>query len=136
MTKIRKYGTGATRDTAKGKYDYEGFFNPLAMYRFAKYMHKHRFQADGQMRDADNWQKGIPKKDYIKCYKRHDIDFWSLHRGLFVYKERINGEEITHIFYKKPKTIPENWEEVNMQDALCAIIFNTLGYLLELLKEE
>ena len=42
--KIRQFNTGATRDTDEDKYDYEGFYSPLVMERFAQYMNKHRKQ--------------------------------------------------------------------------------------------
>lgn len=59
---MREFRTGATRDNDEGKYDYEGFYHPLVVKRFGQYMDKHRKQADGKLRDSDNWQKGIPKE--------------------------------------------------------------------------
>jgi len=108
--KIRKFKTGATRDTNENKYDYEGFLSPIVLKRFAKYMNKHRIQSDGSLRDSDNWQKGIPKDAYIKSTFRHFLDLWLEHRG---FKSRENIEE-----------------------ALCAIIFNIQGYLHEEIKEK
>ena len=35
MGKIRKFETGATRDTDQGKYDYEGFLSPVVLDRFS-----------------------------------------------------------------------------------------------------
>ena len=35
---IRKFESGATRDTADGKLDPEGFTNPMVMKQFYKYM--------------------------------------------------------------------------------------------------
>ena len=105
---MRKFNTGATRDNDEGKYDYEGFYNPLVVKRFGQYMDKHRKQADGQLRDSDNWQKGIPKDAYIKSAWRHFMDWWLEHRG---YKSR-DG----------------------LEDALCALLFNIQGYLFEILK--
>lgn len=110
MGKIRKFKTGATRDTNEGKYDYEGFLSPLVIQRFAEYMNKHRKQSDGSLRDSDNWQKGIPKDAYIKSAWRHFHDWWMEHRG---YKSREGTEE-----------------------ALCALLFNVQGYLHEYLKEK
>lgn len=69
--KIRTFDTGATRDTDEGKLDFEGFLSPLALERFAEYMNKHRQQSDGSLRDSDNWQKGIPVKQYMKSMWRH-----------------------------------------------------------------
>jgi hypothetical protein len=107
---MRKFNTGATRDTDIGKYDYEGFYSPLVIKRFGQYMDKHRKQADGKLRDSDNWQRGIPKDAYIKSAWRHFLDWWMEHRG---YKSR-----------------------EGIEDALCALLFNVQGYLFEILKEK
>jgi hypothetical protein len=107
---MREFGTGATRDSEEGKFDYEGFYNPLVVKRFGQYMDKHRKQADGKLRDSDNWQKGIPKDAYIKSAWRHFMDWWMEHRG---YKSREGTE-----------------------DALCALLFNVQGYLYEILKNK
>jgi hypothetical protein len=104
----RYFSTGATRDVDDGKLDYEGFLHPLVIQRFAEYMHEHRVQSDGELRDADNWQKGMPLNQYIKSMFRHFMDLWHAHRG--------TGEQ---------RSDPE--------EALCAIIFNAQGYLFELL---
>ncbi len=108
--KARIFDTGATRDTNEGKYDYEGFLSPLVLERYAEYMNKHRKQSDGKLRDSDNWQKGIPKKEYMKSGFRHFFDWWKEHRGV-VTKD-------------------------GLIEALCALMFNTMGYLHELLKEK
>lgn len=109
MGEVRKFNTGATRDTDIGKNDYEGFLSPLVIKRFGDYMSKHRVQSDGTLRDSDNWQKGIPKDAYMKSGWRHFIDWWQEHRG---YKSKDGIEE-----------------------ALCALMFNIMGYLHEYLKE-
>jgi len=108
--KIRKFKSGATRDTNKSKFDFEGFLSPIVLQEFAKYMHENRIQSDGKLRDSDNWQKGMPKKEYIKSAWRHFIDWWLEHRG---YESR-DG----------------------IKKALCGLIFNSMGYLYEILKEE
>jgi hypothetical protein len=108
--KTRVFETGAVRDTDLNKLDYEGFIHPLVLERFAEYMHKHRIQSDGKLRDSDNWQKGIPKDAYMKSGWRHFMDWWKEHRGV---KSREGTEE-----------------------ALCAVIFNSMGYLFEILKEK
>jgi len=105
----RTFATGATRDVETGKLDYEGFLSPRALTRLAEYMHKHRHLPDGSLRDSDNWQKGIPRDVYMKSLFRHFVDAWRQHRGL------IGNETI--------------------EDALCGILFNTQGYLHELLKQ-
>ena len=107
---MRKFKSGATRDTDLGKYDYEGFLSPLVVERFGEYMNKHRKQADGNLRDSDNWQKGIPQSAYIKSAWRHFVDWWKEYRG---FKSR-----------------------EGLEDALCALLFNVQGYLHEHLKNK
>jgi uncharacterized protein involved in tellurium resistance len=107
---LRNFDSGATRDSDEEKYDYEGFLSPLVLKEFGRYMHKHRKQSDGKLRDSDNWQKGMPKETYIKSMFRHFMDLWLEHRG---YESR-DGKK----------------------DAICAIMFNSMGYLFMLLKEE
>lgn len=103
---MREFDTGATRDSDTDKYDYEGFINPLALERYAQYMNKHRVQADGKVRDSDNWQKGMPISAYMKSMWRHMMAAWKVHRGY-----------------------PD---EANLEESLCAVIFNAFGYLTEL----
>jgi hypothetical protein len=114
---MREFKSGATRDNEEGKNDYEGFYDPLVVETFGNYMTKHRKQADGQLRDSDNWKKGIPQTAYMKSLLRHVLDMWAIHRG---YKriDKKTGEEIT------------------MVEALCAILFNVQGYLYEVLKNK
>lgn len=109
---MREFASGATRDTDDGKLDYDGFLSPLVLKRYAQYMHKHRIQADGQLRDSDNWQKGIPKTQYRKSKWRHFMDIWMILRGWATKSD--NGEGI--------------------EDLLCADLFNTSGLLHEILK--
>lgn len=105
---MRQFETGATRNSDEDKYDYEGFLSPLVLERFAEYMHKHRLQDDGTLRDSDNWQKGIPRDAYMKSGWRHFMDWWMEHRNL-------SSRE-------------------GLEDALCALMFNIQGYLHEHLK--
>lgn len=112
---IRKFESGATRDTDDGKLDIEGFLNPLVLKRFSTYMHRHRIQGDGSLRDADNWQKGIPYDQLMKSFLRHVLELWVYHRG---------GE----IQPAKEKD-PQDVEEI-----LCALLFNIQGMLLQFLQ--
>lgn len=107
--KIRSFDTGATRDSDEGKIDFEGFYSPTVVNRFGEYMTKHRKQSDGSLRSSDNWQKGMPKDQYMKSGFRHFHDWWSQHRGL-------EGKD-------------------ELEESICALIFNAQGYLHELLKE-
>lgn len=111
----RTFVTGATRDSDTSKPDYEGFLSPLVIERFGAYMHKNRYQVDGKLRDADNWQKGIPQVAYIKSGWRHFFDWWKLHRAASVSALTPVGEQL-------------------MEEALCALMFNVMGYLHEHLK--
>ena len=108
-TVIRKFDTGATRDADDGKLDFEGFLSPRVLHRFAEYMHHHRKQSDGSLRDSDNWQKGIPRDAYMKSTWRHFMDVWKHHRGLDV--------------------------EEDLETALCALLFNVQGMLHEVLND-
>jgi hypothetical protein len=104
--KLRTFETGATRDIEDGKLDFEAFLSPLVLKRYAEYMHQCRIQSDGNLRDGDNWQKGIPLDAYIKSGWRHFFAWWFKHR---------NGGDPT-------------------QD-LCALLFNVMGFLHELEKK-
>ena len=106
--RIRTFASGATRDAADNKYDYEAFLSPLVIEAYGRYMHKKRHQADGSLRDGDNWQKGIPLTAYIKSGWRHFFDWWKLHRGLSAAE--------------------------TLEDTLCALLFNVMGYLHEPMK--
>ena len=107
---MRTFNTGATRNAEEGKLDYEAFLSPAVIKRYATYLNKHRQLEDGTLRAGDNWQAGIPKDVYMKSMFRHFMDVWSQHRDL-------PGDE-------------------ELQDSLCAVIFNASGYLFELLREE
>lgn len=102
---MRRFSTGATRDTDEGKIDFEGFLSPIALEAFGYYMMKNQLQADGTMRESDNWQKGIPIEAYMKSAWRHWFSVWKKHRA----------------------------NEDNIED-LCAMLFNVQGLLHEQLK--
>ena len=105
---MREFETGATRNSDDDKYDYDGFLSPLVIEAFGAYMHKHRRQADGTLRDGDNWQAGIPVESYMKSMWRHFFAVWKAHRGY------------------------ETAEDI--EESLCAMLFNVQGYLHEILK--
>ncbi len=107
---MREFDSGATRDTDENKLDFEGFLSPLVLQRYAEYLNKHRTQADGKLRDSDNWQKGIPLKVYIKSAFRHFFGWWANHR---------------HVVVKE-----------NIEESLCGLLFNAMGYLHEHLKDK
>ncbi len=106
---IRQFDSGATRDTVTDKLDFDGFLCPLVLKRYAEYMNDNREQSDGKLRDSDNWQKGIPKEAYMKSMWRHFFAVWSGWRS----KRKIVSEE-----------------------DLCALMFNVMGMLHEIKKEQ
>jgi hypothetical protein len=106
---VRTYTTGATRDVDADKLDYRGFTSFPAWRRFAEYMHRHRVQADGKMRSADNWKKGIPVPDYLTSLTRHFVDF---------------------------QLAEESGDREAAMELACAIWFNLQGYVHERLKEQ
>lgn len=108
---VRCFPSGATRDSEDGKLDYEGFLSPLALEAYAQYMHMHRKQSDGTLRSSDNWQKGIPSDVYMKSMWRHFMEVWQHHRA---------GAK----------------NEMALEFALCAVLFNAFGYLHELLRSD
>lgn len=114
---IRTFESGANRDSDQDKLDYEGFLCPKVLESYAKYMHQNRIMADGSLRDSDNWQKGIPIDQYMKSLFRHFIEVWTLHR--------------------QSKTSPLTPTGLAEQErALCAVMFNSMGMLHEILKSK
>src|SRR5262245_3364407 len=107
-TRLRTFDTGATRSPDSTRDDPEGFLSPLVLDRFCAYMTRHRVQADGTVRDSDNWQKGMPLSSYMKGLWRHFLHAWTRHRG---YPVRDAGAA------------------QDLEEDLCAIIFNAQGYL-------
>ncbi len=108
--KLRTFATGATRDIEDGKLDYEAFLSPLVLKRYAEYMHQCRIQSDGNLRDGDNWTKGIPRRAYLKSLHRHMMDVWLIMRGW-----------------------PERATTLDLEMALGACLFNVMGLLHEVL---
>ncbi len=112
---VRTFDTGATRDTLGDKLDYEAFLSPRALRSYALYMHRHRKQSDGAMRDGDNWQRGIPFSQYMKSLYRHAQDAHAVYRGV-------------------PTFDANDGHRFDIEELLCAILFNAFGYLHEYLK--
>lgn len=115
MPGVREFDTGATRSSDAGRYDPEGFLSPIVIERFAEYMNRNRIQADGSTRASDNWQAGIPLDQYMKGAWRHFLHLWTRHRGYQVMDEKAAKD---------------------IEDDLCALLFNLSGYLHELLKDK
>ena len=112
---MRQFSSGATRNNEEGKHDYEGFLSPLVIERFGDYMTSHRKQADGKLRDSDNWQKGFGDKHLDVCIKslwRHFLDMLLWHRG---YKKKCRED---------------------IENTCCAVLFNVMAYLHWILKDK
>ena len=119
MGEVRKFDSGATRDTDNGKFDYEGFLSPLVIEAYGEYMHRHRIQSDGTLRDSDNWQNLFGENHCSVCMKslwRHFLDLWFLHRGY-------------------ERTDSKDGHKITKKEACCAILFNVQAYLFKILKE-
>jgi len=116
MAEVREFSTGATRSSQEGKLEYRRFLSPTVLRRYAEFMHKNRLQPDGSFRDPDNWKKGITLDSYMDSLGRHFMETWLLHDGQEVQDEKGNV--------------------VDLETVLCALIFNSMGYLHELLKNK
>ena len=106
----RSFPSGAIRNSDKHKPDYEGYLSPIVLIRYGEYMRLHQIRPDGDIRDSDDWQKGIPQDVYIKSMFRHFISVWASHRGLDT--------------------------DEDIQESLCGLLFNVMGYLFEVLKRD
>lgn len=84
---------------------------PVVLKRFGEYMMKHQIQPDGNTRASDNWKRGIPFNAYMASLYRHVQDVALHHTG-------------------------ESTVRDSLEDALCAVLFNAMGYLHEWLKRQ
>ena len=114
---IRQFGTGATRDADNHpeKPSYYKALSPIVLREYVKYLGRHRTQTDGSKRDWDNWKAGIPIDVYMDGLLRHTMAVWLIQQGFRSY---------------------DNHGEVNTKDSLCGVMFNSIGMLHEILKEE
>ena len=105
---MRTFGTGATRSGEAGKPDYDGYLSPLVIRRYGEFMRKHQVQEDGVVRASDNWKRGMPLESFMKSGWRHFMAWWLLHHG--------------------------EMADDDLDDTLCALLFNVSGYLHERLR--
>ncbi len=112
---MQKFETGATRTGDAGKLNYVRALSPIVLERYVQYLNSHRKQADGTMREFDNWKKGIPTDRYLEGLGRHFISAWMLAQGYSAEDER---------------------GPVTLEDTLCAIIFGASGWLHEIIKDK
>lgn len=113
-TCVRQFDSGATRSNEDSRIDPEGFLSPQVLVRYSEYMNKHRVQPNGEIRESDNWQKGIPVDSYMKSAWRHFLHLWLRHRDCVV--EDAGACD-------------------NIEEDLCALMFNIQGYLFEILNK-
>lgn len=111
--RIRKFSTGATRDTNEGKLDYARALCPLVLQYYVDYLGRHRTMPDGSKRDWDNWKKGLDNKESFSSLMRHTHAVHLIMDGFNAY---------------------DNHGKVNIKDALCGVIFNATTMLREILK--
>lgn len=109
---MRTFNTGATRNSDTERIDPEGFLSWRPLEAYFNYMHKNRFQKDGNIRDSDNWQLGIPQRAYGKSLWRHFFDFWKTHRT-------VGNHKVEPSPYRNDRLIEDG----------VAIMFNIMGYL-------
>lgn len=109
---IRTFDTGATRSPTNDKLAYSRFMDSRVIKRYCEYLHKHRTQTDGQVREPDNWKQGIPAESYVDSMYRHFMDVWLFEQGY--YNDTLEDQET----------------------ALCALMFNAQGLLFEILKDK
>lgn len=109
---LRTFSDGGTRDTAEGKTEPWGFTSALVEKRFSEYMHKHRLQSDGELRASDNWKLGLSQDCYKHSLSRHIQDLRLILEGF-----------------------PEQAREQDLEEVLCATLFNVQGMLHEMIKQ-
>lgn len=100
---MREFDTGANRDSDEGKLPFARALSPRVLKRYTAYMLKHNTTEDGT-RAPDNWKAGIPTGAYMDSMFRHFFEVWEKHHD----KEGMSEQ---------------------MQEALCALLFNVMGYL-------
>jgi hypothetical protein len=108
----RTFNSGAYRDGEAGKLDYTRGLCPNVLERYMEFLSANREQSNGDMRDFDNWKRGIPVRSYLSSLGRHFWTVWKYFVG-----------------FKKPVT-----ETGDIVDELCAIMFNVNGLIHEILK--
>lgn len=108
--KIIQYESGATREDDDDKLDIEGFLSPLVIEAYCQYMHFNRDLPDGSKRSGSDWQNGIPFNRLMRSMWRHFKDCWLEHRLWPTKDGRVFN--------------------------LCALLFNTMAYLHQVLERD
>ena len=112
INEIRTFPSGATRSNDLTRIDWVKMISVPVLLRYGEYMARNRVQADGSLRDFDNWKKGFPLDETIESMMRHMVDLMALH------------------------TDSNPIRECNIEDSCCAILFNAMAYLHEYLMEK
>jgi hypothetical protein len=118
---MRDFASGATRDSADWKLDLKGFLSSRAIHMLGRYMHFHRKQADGKLRDSDNWKRGIPIPVYEESATRH---FFEWLKALEADKEDRLGPNVS-----------ANFDQNGAIVAALGLMFNLQGWLHEQAKQ-
>jgi len=124
--KMRTFETGAIRSDDSDKLNYAACLSPLVLQRYAEYIRSHRKLPDGSMRTDDNWQKGFGLKRWMEAKWRHLMATWSSYYLLTNSRQNEQSEQEVCANYA---------EEAAIQESLCAELFNTIGFLHELLSK-
>lgn len=138
---LRTFASGATRDTASGKLDPEGFLDPLVILAFSEYMDRHRVQSDGSLRASDNWKAGFPRAQTMKSLWRHFLDLWLLHRGhppvskdhRAFYDESFANNRPSAGYDGSMNVACDRAIEATRREVLCALYFNVGSLLREVI---
>jgi hypothetical protein len=115
---MRKFDSGATRDSDENKIDYHGFLSHEVLQKYGAYMLRHQKQADGKMRASDNWKKGIPRDAYIKSMYRHFMEVVDLYA------------EVQPDSGLLTRDLRADYDK-DMDEALYALLFNVMGFAYE-----
>ena len=109
----QKFVSGSTRSDDTGKLHFERALSPLVLERFVRYMYEHNVPAG---RHEDQWQLGIPMESYTASGWRHFFAWWKIQRGFQAFNEK--------------------GQPIDIEEALCGLMFNVQGFLHEFLKRK
>jgi len=110
--KGRYFPGGAYRDVDDNKLDYARALSPEVLERYLEFLQENRLQSDNQLREFDNWKAGMPIDVCMSSLWRHVMSVWKYVYGRFA---------------KPPQE--------SLEDALCAVMFNSMVMLHEILKD-
>lgn len=106
---------GALRSNGANRIDPLGYISPKAMQVYYEYMLKNQQLPDGRRRRSDNWKAGMPVPRYASSLMRHTHDFHT------------HWDELKH------GSAPDDFATLQLvREALCGILFNTIGMLHEM----